>query len=235
MKRTTAYLMPIVTVLVWTSAARAQDPSPKPPPARPSVTVANFDTDRTGWMPPPHLGETLAELLTDRLVGTGPYRVVDRQWLVTAPDDQRRVPFEALLDRAADAGVDYLIAGAVTRLSIERQSSTGGGFLPLPFAGGLVRKHKTESVIGLTIRVIDVRTGEVVATSTSASGASQQNTTGGGIAIVGHVPLIGGGGSSVTGFQDRLLDTAVQEAITAAADKILAAAPRLAGGGGSIR
>jgi curli biogenesis system outer membrane secretion channel CsgG len=230
MKRMTASLIPIVTVLMWTSAARAQEPtSPSP---RPSLTVANFDTDRTGWMPPPHLGETLAELLTDRLVGPGPYRIVDRQWLVTAQDDPRRVPFDALLDRAAGAGVDYLSAGAGTRLSIERQSTTGAGVLPLPFAGGLVRKHKTESVIGLTIRVIDVRTGEVVATSTSSSGASQQNSAGGGIAIIGHVPLIGGGGSSVTGFQDRLLDTAVQQAITAAADKILAAAPRLVHGAG---
>lgn len=80
-----------------------------------------------------------------------------------------------------------------------------------------------------------MRTGEVVATSTAASGASQQSSSAGGIAIIGHVPLVGAGGSSATGFQDRLLDTAVQEAITAAADRILAAAPRLTHGGGAPR
>lgn len=78
----------------------------------------------------------------------------------------------------------------MTRFCLERHSSTGGGIVPLPFIGGLIHKSKTETVIGLTLRVIDVRTGEVVATATAES--------------------------------------AVQQAITAAADKLLAAAPRLA-------
>lgn len=53
-------------------------------------------------------------------------------------------------------------------------------------------------MIGLTLRVIAVRPGEVVATATAESGAAHQ-------------------------------------AITAAADRILAAAPRLAAGTGSNR
>ena len=40
----------------FTSAQNADDS--QPPPA---FVVAPFDTDRTGWMPPPRLGETLAE------------------------------------------------------------------------------------------------------------------------------------------------------------------------------
>jgi curli biogenesis system outer membrane secretion channel CsgG len=231
MTRHYARLLTIVLVLLATPAW-AQDPMPgtapdggAPAAARPTLTVADFDTDRTGWMPPPRLGTTLAEMLTDRLVATGEYRMMDREWLVSAQDG--RVPFPQLVERAAGAGVDYLVAGSVTRLSIENRSSTGGGVVPLPFIGGLIHKHKTESVIGLTIRVIDVHTGEVVATSTAEKGAAQKNTAGGGIVVIGHVPLVGGGGSSATGFHDRLLDTAVQEAVTAAADKIVAAAARL--------
>ncbi|HUL74154.1 MAG TPA: CsgG/HfaB family protein [Vicinamibacterales bacterium] len=221
----------ISLILVFSSAAlavgavRAQEPAP----AKPTMTVADFDTDRTGWMPPPRLGTTIAELLTDRLVAAGPYRMMDRQWLASAPDDRSHIPFAALIERAANAGVDYLIAGSVTRLSIEEHSSTVGGAVPLPIVGGLFHKHKTESVIGLTIRVIDVHSGEVVATSTAERGATQQNSAGGGFAVVGHVPLpvFGAGGSSSTGFQDRLLDSAMQEAVTAAADRIVSAAPRL--------
>jgi curli biogenesis system outer membrane secretion channel CsgG len=195
--------------------------------ARPSLTVADFATDRTGWMPPPHLGETLAELLTDRLVTAGPFRMMDRGWLVTAPHGNRDIPFDVLQERAASAGVDYLVAGSVTRLSNEKRSSTGGGILPMPLIGGIVRKHKTEQVIGLTIRVISVRTGEVVATATAESGASHDQTSGGGLAMVGHVPLIGAKGSTVTGLQDGLLDKAVQQAITLAAERLVAAAPRI--------
>jgi curli biogenesis system outer membrane secretion channel CsgG len=232
MTRTSACLIPLMMALLATPA-RAQDAMPGTvqdggaQAARPTMTVADFDTDRTGWMPPPRLGTTLAEMLTDRLVATGQYRMMDREWLVSAQDDRSRIPFPQLVERAAGAGVDYLVAGSVTRLSIEDRSSTGGGAVPLPLIGALIHKHKTESVIGLTIRVIDVRTGEVVATSTAEKGATQKNTAGGGIIVIGPVPVFGAAGSSSTGFHDRLLDTAVQQAVTAAADKIVAAASKL--------
>ena len=230
MTRTRIRLIPIMLVLL-AKPAFAQDPMPGTAQdgavqtVRPTMTVADFDTDRTGWMPPPRLGTTLAEMLTDRLVATGRYRMMDREWLLSAQDGH--VPFPQLVERAAGAGVDYLVAGSVTRLSIENRSSTGGGVVPLPLIGALIHKHKTESVIGLTIRVIDVHTGEVVATSTAEKGATQQNSAGGGVVVIGPVPLFGAGGTSATGFHDRLLDTAVQEAVTAAADKIVAAASRL--------
>ena len=230
MTRRSACLIPIVIAL-FATAAWAQDAMPGTAQdgavqaARPTMTVADFDTDRTGWMPPPRLGTTLAEMLTDRLVATGQYRMMDREWLVSAQDG--RIPFPQLVERAAGAGVDYLVAGSVTRLSIENRSSTGGGVVPLPLIGALIHKHKTESVIGLTIRVIDVRTGEVVATSMAEKGATQKNIAGGGVIVIGPVPVFGAAGSSSTGFHDRLLDTAVQEAVTAAADKIVAAASRL--------
>jgi len=230
MTRTSVCLIPM-TVALLARPVFAQDAMPgtvqdvAAQPSRPTMTVADFDTDRTGWMPPPRLGTTLAEMLTDRLVAAGQYRMMDREWLVSAQDG--RVPFPQLIERAAGAGVDYLVAGSVTRLSIENRSSTGGGVVPLPLIGALIHKHKTESVIGLTIRVIDVHTGEIVATSTAERGATQKNTAGGGFVVIGTVPLFGAAGSSTTGFHDRLLDTAVQEAVTAAAERIVAVAPRL--------
>lgn len=180
-------------------------PPHEPMQLRPSVTVQEFDTDRTGWMPPPHFGVTVADLLTDRLMASGTLRVIDRE-------------------RRASGDVDYVVAGAVTRLSIEKRSSTGAGLLPLPIAGGLLRKSTTMTVIGLTIRVINARTGEVVATAMAESGASDKITGGGGIALVGKVPVIAGKSASATGVYDRLLDAAVQDAVTAAAKKIIAQA-----------
>jgi curli biogenesis system outer membrane secretion channel CsgG len=127
-----------------------------------------------------------------------------------------------LRDRATAAGGDYLIVGAVTRFSTERQRKTGVGLLPVPVVGGLIRKNKVEFVIGLTLRVIDVRTGEVVATAATEGGAATQNTSSAGLAVVGlPVPIVGGGGSSATGVQDRLLDAAIVQAIDAAAEKII--------------
>jgi curli biogenesis system outer membrane secretion channel CsgG len=201
--------------------ADAQEPAPIHTPW--TVTVAAFDTDRTARMPPPGLGVTLAELLASRLVTAGAYRVVDLAWLTREGDASRRTPFDVLLDRAAGAGIDYLIQGSLTRLSIERRSSSHGGVLPVPLVGALVRKQNTEFTVGLSIRVICVRTGEVVATSVAESGATEHHTSGGGLAVVGAVPLIGGSGSTVTGSHDRLLDEAVQQAVAAAAHEIVAA------------
>jgi curli biogenesis system outer membrane secretion channel CsgG len=187
------------------------------------VVVADLDTDRTGWVPSPRLGATLAELLTDRLVSSGHYRLLDRETVAALAGNRGAVPFAVLRDRAAAAGGDYLIVGAVTRFSTERQRKTGVGLLPVPIVGGLVRKNKVEFVIGLTLRVVDVRTGEVVATAATEGGAATQNSSGAGIAVVGlPVPIGGGGGSSATGVQDRLLDAAIAQAIDAAAEKIIA-------------
>jgi curli biogenesis system outer membrane secretion channel CsgG len=223
MSRIPAHVFALLILLSTVVPARAQEAAP----TRPTLTVADFVTDRTGWMPPPHFGETLAELLTGRLVAGGQFRTVDREWLrSTAASDRSRTPFAELLDRAMSAGVDYLVAGSVTRLSIERHSSTGVGLLPV-VGGGFVRRNQTESVIGLTIRLIDVRTGEVVAATTVERGATQEARAGGGVAVIGPVPILGGGGSSAIGFQDRLLDEALQEAVTVAAGTILAAAPHL--------
>jgi curli biogenesis system outer membrane secretion channel CsgG len=199
------------------------------PPPRPTLTVADFETDRTGWMPPPRLGTTLAEQLTDRLVTAGAYRVMDRAWLASPTGESGFIPLPVLIERAQSNGVDYLVVGSVTRLSIEKNSSTRGGIVPIPFVGGLFKKKKTESVIGLTIRLIDVRTGEVLATSVAQGDAMHQTKSGGGIAFVSHVPIVAGvgGANSTTGYLDRLLDVAVQEAVTAAAARLVAAAPQL--------
>jgi len=223
-----ARLMFIATMTIGATPALAQEPI-APPAARPTLTVMSFDTDRSGWIPPPHLGETLAELLTDQLVAAGRFRLVDRSWLTPA-DGRSRLPFDEFCDRAERAGVDYVIAGAVTRFSTEKRSSTGGGVLPLPFIGGLIRKHKTESIVGLTLRIIDVRSGEVIATATAESGASADTKSGGGLAVVGKVPVIGGKSSSASGVLDGLVDEAVQQAVTAAAEQIRAAVAIVATG-----
>jgi curli biogenesis system outer membrane secretion channel CsgG len=207
------------------TGAYAQDAEPAV--QKPTVVVLAFDTERTGWMPPPGFGETVAELLTDRLITAGAFRVVDPRTMAPELDDRGRLPLAIIRDRVANAGVQFLVVGAVTRLSVERRSSTGGGILPIPFAGGLVRKHKTESIIGLTLRVIDLQSGEIVVTATAEGDGSMSRTSGGGVALIGPVPVLGAKGSSATGILDGLLATAVQEAVVSVAQQLTTAAPQL--------
>src|SRR5262245_51728705 len=95
----------LVLTLAVCMPAWAQDTQP-----RPVVTIAQFDTERTGWVPPPGFGETMAELLGQRLVGSGQYRVLDSEFLSRDLPlrPHERLPLEALRERAERAGVRYL-------------------------------------------------------------------------------------------------------------------------------
>jgi curli biogenesis system outer membrane secretion channel CsgG len=193
-----------------------------PPGVAPSFVIAAFETDRTGWMPPPRFGETLSELLTARLSSEG-VRVIDRGWLAGSSSE---VP-DTSVARLAGSGVDYIVLGSVTRLSLERHSSSGLGILPAPIVGGLVRRSRTETGISLTVRVVNARTGEILRSVTADGSSDRKQTSGGGLALVGKVPLVGGRRSSATGVHDRLLEEALERAMAVVAAEIVAAtAPR---------
>ena len=196
--------------------------------ARPTISIAPFDTDRTGWMPPPHFGETIADMLANRLVDLGAFRVFDRGLLPGADRPGSRPSFDALRELASQAGVDYVVMGAVTKFSNEKTSKRGG-VLGVPFLGG-VGKNTQESAIGLTIRVINVKTGEII-TSTGAQGsASKQNHTVTGGGLVHALPVGAMYTSGSAGSLDRLLGQAIGEAVESAATALTRAAPKMIGG-----
>jgi curli biogenesis system outer membrane secretion channel CsgG len=217
----TSFAYSVLAAFLVGAPAAAQE---APPLSRPTIAVVAFDTTRTGWMPPPGFGETVADLLTDRLVAGGAFRIIDTSLVVSPGDDVGRMPAAMLMERATTAGVRYLVLGAVTRLSMEHRSSTGGGVVPIPIVGGLIKKKKTESILGLTIRMVDVRTGEIISTATVEGSSSGNTSSGGGVAALVHLPFIAGKHSSATGIQDGLLANAVGQAVAAVAEHLNAAA-----------
>ena len=222
--RLTSIAYPMLAATLVASPALAQDDRPV---SRSTIAVVAFDTTRTGWMPPPGFGETVADLLTDRLVSGGAFRIIDTSLVVLPGDDVGRMPAAMLMERATSAGVHYLVLGAVTRLSMEHRSSTGGGVVPIPIIGGLIKKKKTDSILGLTIRMVDVRTGEIITTTTVEGSSSGNTSSGGGVAAFVHLPFVAGKHSSATGIQDGLLANAVGQAVAGVAEHLNAAAPRL--------
>jgi curli biogenesis system outer membrane secretion channel CsgG len=222
--RLTSIVYTMLATMMVGAPARAQD---APQVSRPTIAVVAFDTTRTGFMPPPGFGETVADLLTDRLVSGAAFRIIDSSLVITPGDDVGRIPAAMLMERAAGAGIHYLVLGAVTRLSMEHRTSTGGGVVPIPIVGGLIRKQKTDSVLGLTIRVVDTRTGEIITTTTAEGNSSGNTSSGAGVAALVHLPFIAGKHSSATGIQDGLLANAVGEAVAAVAEHLNTVAPRL--------
>ena len=110
--------------------------------AKPTIAIVSFEAAQGGWtLPLPRLGETVAQLMLDRLVTAGAFRVVDGEWLqVRRSRAGKPPPLEMLRANAADAGVDYLVFGTITRFSNERRNRTvGGAGFRLPLVGGLRR------------------------------------------------------------------------------------------------
>src|SRR5438876_11246758 len=188
----------LIALVVYVPAiARAQD---APPPARAAVTVAEFATDRTGWMPPPHFGETVADLLAQRLVETGRYRVLDREFLPSPSINVAPTDIASLRVRAEQAGVQFVIVGSVSRYSIENRRRTGAGLAGLALLG--VRNDRTDSTIWLTLRMVDVRTGEVVATSTTEGRGTRGHLAIGGLSLLTRSVGAGMLSSTVTGSHE---------------------------------
>ena len=225
-------LLAAIIALAPRPAAAQEPPGTQPsvmtaaigPIARPTLAIAPFDTDRTGWMPPPHFGETVADLLAARLVDQGGFRVFDRGVLPEF-DQGRRPPFDAIREIARQSGVDYVVLGAVTRFGNEKKS-TRGGLLGIPFLGG-GGKSSQESSVGLTVRVIDVRSGEIVSTTTSLGAASKSHRTIAGGGLVHGLPVGGLLTSSSSGSLDRLVGEALVSAIEDAAASLTSAAARI--------
>jgi curli biogenesis system outer membrane secretion channel CsgG len=201
--------------------SRPQTQVTAPLAVRPAIAIAPFDTDRTGWMPPPHFGETVADLLASRLVNLGGFRVFDRGVLPES-DQGHRPAFDVIREIARQSGVDYVVLGAVTRFGNEKKN-TRGGLLGIPFLGG-GGKTSQESSVGLAIRVIDVRTGEIVSTTTSMGAASKSHRTIAGGGLVHGVPVGGLFTSSSSGSLDRLVAEALIGAIEDAAAALMKAA-----------
>ncbi len=221
-KRFQMHLVVVVMSMVAVSVvpAGAQD-------NKPTLAIVNFDAAPGGWtLPPPQLGSTVAQLMLDQLVTAETFHVLDGEWLQYGSREAGDRRLEVLRNNAEQAGVDYLVFGSITKFSNEnRQRTVGGAGFRLPLIGG-VRKQKAELAVSILVRIVDVRTGEVVATTIGQGSGSRKKVA------VGVLGLLGGpvGALASTGVsqaRDAQLDEAVQQAVASASVGLVNAAPRL--------
>src|SRR5215510_1162321 len=136
---------------------------------RPSVAVMDFDfgTVCSGysgcWWGNYDIGKGMADQVVDALVNDGSFRVIERKKLDTVLAEQdfsnsdRADPSAAKLAKIGKVlGVKYIISGSITKFGGEKKA-TGGSFKGVGLGVG---KAKTE--VGLTMRMIDATTGEIL-------------------------------------------------------------------------
>jgi curli biogenesis system outer membrane secretion channel CsgG len=143
------------------------------------ITVAVMDFEYgtvDNWWGQYDIGKGMADQVVDALVEDGTYRVIERKKLDTILAEQdfaqsdRADPSAAKLSKLGKVlGVKYIIAGSITKFSVEQK---GGG---LRVKGIGLGKGGAKSEVKLTARLIDTTTGEVVI---SAKGEGVSNKGG---------------------------------------------------------
>jgi TolB-like protein len=141
----------------------------------PTITVTPFTADRL-TEETRSLGEESADDLAERLVASGRYRVLARDWMpLPAKGRSGSYPVATIRQAAARAGVQYIVFGSMRAYVVRVVSSPAVGYLPVQ--KGLIfsriiqsqtrtRRPPIKSVTrySVDIELIDAATGELVRT-----------------------------------------------------------------------
>ena len=182
------------------------------------------------------IGKGIADMLVDRLVNDGTYRVIERKELDKIIAEQNfsnsdRADPASAAKIARILGVDVIIIGSITQFGNDNSSTkVGGGALGSVtgrFGVGGVSKSKSTAVVQITARMIDTSTAEILA---SAPGKGESSRGGVGLLGAGGSAYGAGGGGidmSSSGFRNTILGEATNKAVTEVAEGLIAKAASL--------
>ncbi len=175
------------------------------------------------------VGKGVSDLLIDQLVKAGAYEVIERQALNKILAEQNF----SNSDRADSAtavrigkllGVNAIVIGSITQFGRDDQNKTVGGSALGSFTGrfgiGGFQKKKARAVVGISARLVDVTTGQIL-TVADGKGTSTRS----GVSLLGAGGGAGGaGGGNVdmtsANFGATLLGEAVHQAVNSVASQL---------------
>jgi curli biogenesis system outer membrane secretion channel CsgG len=206
------------------------------------VAVMNFDygTVRSGvaaiFGTDQDVGKGISDLLVQRLVTDGKYSVIERTALDKILGEQNfsnsdRADSTTAAKIGRILGVDAIIIGTITQFGRDDQHTNvgAGGFGGYGSKLGLggVSTHKAKAVVGVTARLINTSTGEIMAAVTGTGESTRSGT-----ALIGAGAGGGSGGGAgldmgSSNFSQTILGEAVGKAVTDTATQLDAAAGNL--------
>jgi curli biogenesis system outer membrane secretion channel CsgG len=140
------------------------------------------------WRSDSSLSQGATDLMVNALLKTNRFRVFERSKLDAILQEQNFQHFSGLLDQTTAVklgkmiGVDAILTGSITNISFKK----GVGFKI-----GSIKLGKSSAKVVMTIRVIDVTTGEILFSTVQEEEASKS-----GISGVLPIPIPGGIGFS---------------------------------------
>lgn len=177
-----------------------------------------------------NLGKATADLLVAALLETGQFRLLERTALQEVLAEQnlvgsdRAASGQTVAGKAGVIGARYIVTGSITKFGRERNEKSGGigGLLKRGVGVGSVNSAENSYIVGVTLRVVETATGEVVASVTSDGEAKGGRRVG--IGVLGGGIGGGAGGifnSKTSGEREKKIGEAVVIAVSNLVDRVV--------------
>ncbi len=192
-----------------------------------TVVASIFGTDQD-------VGKGITDLMVQKLVQDGKYRVIERAALDKIIAEQNfnnsdRADPSSASKIGRILGVDTIILGSITKFGRDDKQigGVGGGHSGWTGAIAGMGKKESKAVVAITARLVNTTTGEILASATGNGESSRSGLMLGGGGGTGYSG--GGGGFSMTSsnFAQTILGEAVNKAVNDCATQLDAAAGTL--------
>ncbi len=180
-----------------------------------SYSAAIFGTDQD-------IGKGIADLIVEKLVQGGQYTVVERKQLDKIIAEQNfsnsdRADSNTAAQIARILGVNAIITGSITQFGRDDKSTGVGGGAANVVSGhfglGKVKTSDAKAVVGISARMINTDTAEIIAAVKGLGESSRKGTS---LFGAGGGASRGGGGVDMTSsnFSQTIIGEAVDKATT---------------------
>lgn len=220
-------MRPVMFVLLAFALAGSTAPAQQASATKHLIAVLDFDyatvmnVSQAVWGTNQDIGKGISDVLIDRLTNDGTYRVIERNAINKVLTEQNfsnsnRADTATAAKIGHILGVDAIITGDITQFGRDDQNRNLGGMLGHwdKYGVGKIGESKAKAVVAVTARMIDVNTGEILA-SVSGKGESTRSGTnllGGGAGG----DTYGGGAANMnsSNFAQTIIGEAVTQAVT---------------------
>ncbi|MCZ2154510.1 MAG: curli production assembly protein CsgG [Bryobacterales bacterium] len=223
------FLSPLATILM--SALLLTAPALAQQKKRVAVLDFEYGTVQT-WVS--HMfgqnvdvGRGVSDLLVEKLLATGKYSLIERSALDKVLKEQNfsnsdRADSTTAAKIGAVLGVDAIITGSITKFGSDDNSTGLGGFGRSlgGFGMGGIKLKNAKAVVGISARIIDVNTAEILA---AVTGNGESKRKGASLAGAGGGGWNSGGGGidmSNSNFRETLIGEATDTAVTDLANQL---------------
>jgi len=228
-------------ILLMLPAAVAQQTTP-PAQQKKRVAVLNFDYGTVQsavssiFGTNVDVGKGISDLMVQKLVEDGKYSVIERNALDKVLNEQNfsnsdRADSSTAAKIGRVLGVDAVIMGTITQFGRDDKNTTiGGGVVgnyTNKFGLGGVQKRKAKAVVGITARMVDTSTAEILAAVTGSGESTREGTSLLGAGSGNSTAAGGAYDMSSKNFADTILGEAVHKAVDSVGGQLDAEAATL--------